>query len=153
SVHPAIKASQSVSEVFGELVVPLLRNLRFARNLQIEGAYRYSDYSNYDPTHTWKVGAIWSPLTGISFRAVRSYSVRTPNFGELYNPTKLSLSGAINDPCNDVARKPEPRNANCTALGVPPGSFGNYSDTVMVYSGGNPNLQPEESNSLTLGAI
>src|SRR5690606_3911719 len=83
-VHPNLSAEFDVSEVYGELVVPVLKDVAFARHLSIEGAYRYSDYSSIGKTHAWKVGGTWQPLDGLTFRAVRSRSVRAPNFGELY---------------------------------------------------------------------
>jgi outer membrane receptor protein involved in Fe transport len=153
SVHPNIDASVSVTEVFGELVVPILKNLPLAHKLQIEGAYRYSDYTAYKSTNTWKAGAIWSPIEGLSFRAVRSYSVRAPNFGELYNPTKRGITGSINDPCFGINYNLSATRAkNCAALGVPAG-LPQYVDGILTYTGGNPNLKPEASNSLTVGAI
>lgn len=155
SPHPNIDASLSVSEVYGEIVVPILRDLPFARDLRIEGAYRYSNYNSYSDTHTWKAGAIWSPIEGLSFRAVRSRSVRVPNFAELYSPQNRGITASINDPCSGPNYDLSPtRAANCAALGVPAGSLvWNYTDSVVTYSGGNPNLAPETSNSLTVGAI
>lgn len=155
SPHPNIDASLSVSEVYGEVVVPILKDLPFAHDLRIEGAYRYSNYSSYSDTHTWKAGAIWSPVEGLSFRAVRSRSVRVPNFAELYSPQNRGITASINDPCSGPNYDLSPtRAANCAALGIPRGSLvWNYTDSVVTYSGGNPNLEPETSNSLTLGAI
>lgn len=153
TVHPNINASLKVSEIFGEVVVPILEGLPFAETLQVEGAYRYSNYNVYDDTNTWKAGAIWSPVDGLSFRAVRSFSVRTPNFGELYSPQNRSVTASIHDPCfGDLYNLNPNRAKNCAALGIPEGQD-QYWDTVVVYSGGNPDLKPEESNSLTLGAI
>ncbi|MBN8829982.1 MAG: TonB-dependent receptor plug domain-containing protein [Sphingomonadales bacterium] len=43
---PDLKAKMSVTEAFGELIVPVLRDLPFANRLEIEGAYRYSFYDN-----------------------------------------------------------------------------------------------------------
>src|SRR5690606_35211026 len=41
--EPELRASNDVSEVYGELVVPLLRDIPFIRKLTVEGAVRYSD--------------------------------------------------------------------------------------------------------------
>src|SRR3546814_4136551 len=81
SQHPELDESFNVSEAYGELVVPLLSDLPFARRLEVEGAYRYSDYSTVGATHAWKAGAMWSPIDGVSFRGVRARSVRTPTLG------------------------------------------------------------------------
>src|SRR3546814_6821163 len=81
SQHPELYESFNVSEAYGELVVPLLSDLPFARRLEVEGAYRYSDYSTVGATHAWKAGAMWSPIDGVSFRGVRARSVRTPTLG------------------------------------------------------------------------
>ncbi|WP_253718129.1 TonB-dependent siderophore receptor [Sphingomonas sp. AP4-R1] len=152
--HPALDASFSVSEVYGELVAPLLRDLPFAHRLEIEGAYRYSNYNTFGGTDTWKGGATWSPIAGLTFRGVRSRSVRAPNFGELYNPQTVSVTGSILDPCG-LGRysNSATRAANCAALGIKTPLPGVYSDALTVTAGGNPDLKPETSNSLTLGAV
>jgi len=152
-LHPDLDVSMNVSEVYGEVVIPLLRDLPFARHLEIEAAYRYSDYSTVGATDTWKVGATWAPFDGITFRGVRSRSVRTPNFGELYEPQRSSISGTVNDPCTDAYYYfSETRSANCAALGIStPLEY--YKEGPVVTSGGNTELKPETSNSLTLGVV
>lgn len=153
SAHPELDVSSSVSEVYGEVVVPILRDLPFARRLEVEGAYRYSDYSTVGGTDTWKVGATWAPSDWISFRGVRSRSVRTPNFGELYEPQNVSELGSIDDPCETAAYYASPtRAANCAALGVTT-PLPDIKVGPLVTTGGNPDLKPETSNSLTLGVV
>jgi len=150
--HPDINASFKVSEIYGEVVIPLLADLPFAQRLDIEGAYRYSDYSTVGGTDSWKIGGTWSPVTGVTFRGVRSRSVRTPNFGELYSPINTAPAN-LGDPCEGASYYTTPtRTANCAALGIAePGP--NSVATSMVTSGGNPDLEPETSNSLTFGMV
>ncbi len=150
--HAEIDANEKANEFFGELVVPILRDLPFARTLEIEGAYRYSDYSSFDATNTWKVGARWSPVAGVTIRGVRSRSVRVPNFGELYEPINTGVSN-LDDPCEaQNIYRTATREANCRALGIiVPGLAS--QEVSMLTTGGNPGLQPETSNSLTLGAV
>ncbi|RKS85018.1 secretin/TonB-like protein [Sphingosinicella microcystinivorans] len=149
-----IDASQSVSEAYTEVVVPILGDLPFAHRLEIEGAYRYSDYSTGITTSTWKAGGSWEPIEGITFRGVRSRSVRAPNFGELYAPQRFVASGQPIDPCSSIGNynASPTRAANCAALGIS-SPIPAYSDGPTVSSGGNPDLAPETSNSLTLGVI
>lgn len=147
-----IDASMNVTEAYGELVIPILRDRPFFRRLEAEGAYRYSDYSSFGSTHTWKVGGTWSPVDGVTIRGVRSRSVRAPNFGELYAPISVGVSSSFNDPCLKSNYNLTPtRAANCAALGVPPLDF--YFDGIEIISGGNPDLEPETSNSTTIGLV
>jgi len=143
-----------VREIFGELAVPVFANRSFAHRFDIELAYRYSDYSTVGGTHAWKAGAIWEPVQGLALRAVRSRSVRTPNFGELYEPMVTNTTiGSITDPCEigDIGKTPT-RAANCRALGVVT-PLPDIKTGPHVTTGGNPNLRPETSNSLTVGMV
>jgi outer membrane receptor protein involved in Fe transport len=148
-----VDATSKVSEAFGELAVPLLRDLPFVHRLEIEGAYRYSSYNTFGSTHTWKLGATWEPFAGLSLRGVRSKSVRAPNFSELYSQPSSGPLGTFYDPCTTNNRNLTPvRAANCQALGVP-ATLADYADSGTAFGGGNPNLQPEISQSLTFGAV
>lgn len=150
--HAEIDAKQKVTELYGEMVVPVLRDVAFAEHLEIEGAVRYSDYNLYGSTNTWKLGATWSPLEGLTLRGVRSRSVRVPNFGELYEPINTGLSN-LDDPCeaHNIYRSAT-REANCRALGITTPGLASQLPSNLT-RGGNPDLQPETSNSLTFGAI
>lgn len=155
-LHPALDAARETLDVFGEAVVPLLRGSRFARRLELEGAYRLSRYSDGPTTGTWKAGGSWEPITGMSLRGVYSHSVRVPNFGELYSPEIIQTVGITNDPCSGAFINQGPnRSANCAALlpgVVLPLPFPN-SNAPTILLGGNPELTPETSNSFTFGAV
>lgn len=151
---PDLKAEQTVSEIFGELVVPVLRDLPFIHRLEVEGAYRYSHYKDtFGGTNTWKAGATWEPIAGVSIRGVRSRSVRAPNFGELYGPQTSAPSGSPADTCMGVSYYlSATRTANCKALGIDAPLAYNQLGPLVI-SGGNPDLKPETSDSLTLGVV
>lgn len=156
ALHPDFHQQRKTAEAFAEVVVPVLADLPFAHRLQVEGAYRYSDYSDNDATDTWKGGLTWSPVRDLTFRGTKSHSIRVPNFGELYTPISFSSYGKIDDPCSSayITLKPN-RAANCaaTAPGVKfPIPYPNLN-VPIVYSGGNPDLEPETSNSLTYGVV
>lgn len=156
AVHPALDRRRNTTEVYGEIVVPLLRDLPLARRLEIEGAIRYSDYSDNPSTTTWKAGGIWEPVHGLTIRGTYSRSIRVPNFGELFSPVSMVTLGHISDPCQ-AARitQDKDRAANC-AVHVPnwQGPLPNPNvNAPRVYSGGNPELTPETSNSFTAGVV
>jgi iron complex outermembrane receptor protein len=144
----------NVKEIFGEVLVPILRDQPLAERLEVDGAVRFSDYSSVGSTTTWKAGLVYAPISDIRFRVTRSRSVRAPNLNELFSPGSLSNQFYF-DPCNNTQINATPtRAANCAALGVPAG----FSDPLLalarfVQTSGNPNLSVEKSDSLTLGAV
>ncbi len=165
---PAFK----VSEAFGELNVPILKDLPFAHELSVSGAARYSHYSLSGNTFAWNANAIWSPLSGLRLRGNYSKSVRAPTLNDLFTPPTVDFAN-ITDPCDQrfIGDNPN-RAANCAALGVPttilPGSpcitaqtpvgspFINClveQFTPQVEDRGNSGLQAETGKSLTLGGV
>src|SRR5690606_26803152 len=51
-----------VDEVYGEMLVPLLRDAPFAKSLELEVGYRYSDYGSAGKVPTYKGLFSWSPV-------------------------------------------------------------------------------------------
>jgi len=156
ALHPALDASRDTTELYGEMVVPLLKDLPFAKLLQIEGAYRFSHYTDNPNTNTWKVGGTWQPVSGLTLRGVYSRSVRVPNFGELFSPQAKATFGNINDPCQaNFINQNVNRAANCAAVmpGVTLPLPTPNNNQPVVFSGGNSDLTPERSTSYTLGAV
>jgi len=151
----AIDGSINVKEVFGELVIPVVADKTMMQSLDIEAAVRFSDYSTIGSTTAWKLGGSWSPVDDIRFRVTRARSVRAPTISDLFNPGLAGFS-SINDPCDsrNVGNGSSTREANCAALGL-----ANFTDplptasTKRIITGGNPDLQSETSNSLTVGAV
>lgn len=155
-LHPALSAERDTAELYGEVVVPVLKDLPFARRLDIEGAYRFSDYSDNGDTSTWKAGGTWEPFDGLTFRGDYSHSVRVPNFGELYAPISTTTYGHITDPCQaSYILQNVNRAANCAALmpGLSLPLANPNLNAPVVFAGGNPNLTPETSNSFTVGTV
>src|SRR5699024_1709681 len=124
--------------------------------LAVEGAYGYSHYSDNPSTNTWKLGLIWSPVQGVSLRGVKGFSTRVPNFGELFSPISMVSLGHIADPCQEgrVSQNSN-RAANCAA--TVPGWTGPLpmpnQNAPRVFTGGNPDLEPETSDSFSYGVV
>lgn len=144
--------SQRVGEVALEANVPLLKDVRFARDLSLNGAIRYADYSStgnviagtpYTTSKfhatTWKVGLDWHVDDKLTLRATHSRDFRAPNLSELYTPGRQQglttgqdlLTGAL---------------VNVTQV-----NGQSYSLTQAI--GGNPNLKPEVGITTTLGMV
>ncbi len=153
AAHPELDAETDVKEVYAELLVPVLSNMTLANHLDLELAYRYSDYSTVGGTDSWKAGLFWEPIGGLAVRGVRSRSVRTPNFGELYEAQINTMTGSIDDPCEVASYfATEQRAANCLALGITDPLL-DYKIGPVVTTGGNPDLAPETSDSTTFGVV
>lgn len=153
-IYPDINATQRVTEGYIEAVAPLLRDVTLFKRLELEAAYRHSDYNTIGSTDAWKVGGIWEPVSGLTFRAMRSRSVRAPHFNELYAPQTTLLSSTPSDPCLVGSYYANAnRSKNCAALGIAAPGLPAFSTDYSIVTGGNVDLAPETSNSLTLGVI
>ena len=149
-------AKTTTNEVFAEVVVPILADLPGVQSLNFEGAARKSD-TNTSSYSTWNYGGDWEPISGLRFRAKQARSVRAPLPGELSGIGQTF--GVIQDPCTASRRAGATvsanRNINCLADGVP----ANYAPPQTVeqgvagLSGGNPNLAPEQGDTLTVGVV
>lgn len=158
--------SFDVKEIYGELNIPLLKDVPFAENLSFGGAVRYSDYSTVGGTTTWMVNGTWTPVRDITLRATLSSAVRAPNVTELFSPLQGSFQ-FLDDPC-DPEFLPEGtsfRAANCqaalTTAGLSAAEIANFSpatDSEQSTSqpglqGGNPNLDAETAKTWTAGIV
>ena len=142
-----------VSEVYTELSVPLLADSAFGKKLDLSLAGRYSDYSTFGGNFTGKVGLRWQVADELLLRATASEGFRAPSIGELFgSPSRFDAQ--ISDPCliSPQGSPPTASRANCAALGVPEGAR-QINAQIAVNTGGNRELQPEEANSLTVGAV
>jgi iron complex outermembrane receptor protein len=104
--YKATDGSYLVSEGFVETVVPLAKNLPWAKSLDLNAAVRETDYSTSGRVTTWKGGATWAPNSDIRFRATRSRDIRAPNLGELFDSGQAGTSTVI-DPFKGNKTVPE----------------------------------------------
>ncbi|MDB6045735.1 MAG: hypothetical protein JWM63_4286 [Gammaproteobacteria bacterium] len=141
-----VAASYHVNEVYSEFSLPLLETLGAS------AAVRYSDYSNFGSTVTYKGGLRWQPTQDIGLRGTYSTGFRAPNLGELYGLTQFGAT--LVDPCSVASGKtlPPALQAACLAQGAPVG-FQQANTQITTFTGGNPKLSPEKSKSYTAGVV
>ena len=137
--------SFDADEFYAEFIVPVWRG-DGQRRLDISASARYSDYNLFDSDTVWAAGANWSPIDSLTIRANYAQGFRAPNIGELFN-TGSRFDASINDPCSNA--QPDVQ-ANCVALGVPPG-YQQANPQISVTTGGNVRLTPETSDTFTAG--
>ena len=157
---------QNVREVFGELLVPVLKDLPFIQELSLDLGARRSQYDLFGGVNTWKADLNWKPISTLTVRGGYAKAIRAPSLGELFAPTvtgNLNIGSPPNagDPCatGSVFRTGASAAqvaALCQAQGVPAALYPTYTygvDSVHGTSGGNPALTPETANTYSVGTV
>ena len=170
--------SFKVKEAYGEIQIPLLKDMPFAKELSVNLAGRVSDYNTATGTvYAYNIQGVYAPIDDIRLRASYATSVRAPTQGDLFSPSSENFA-SLADPCD----LPSPGSiiaANCLAAGVPttfnlaavtacegssvPATQRRLGDpwvnclartaSTGFVSGGNPTLTEEKGKSLTLGVV
>ena len=153
----AARGSFNVDEVYGEIRLPILKDVPFFSSLEVNGAVRHSDYSTFGGNTTLTGGALWKPVADLLLRGSYAESVRAPSIGELFG-AQSRFDQSLADPCSNVAGSPYRTNAtvrtNCAADGVPAnGSYAEPAGQLPVLTGGNSALQPEKARTLLFGGV
>jgi len=164
-----VNGGYTVKEGFTEASVPIVEGKRFMEEVSLDLGYRYSDYTTGVNTDTYKFAGTWAFDNQVKLRASYQRAVRAANIVELYQPENGTLFSMNNDPCH------RPKDANgviignlsqngytfdqCARTGVTQtvwdsGGPGNSNaKQYNTWVGGNPNLDPEESDTYSAGFI
>ena len=157
----------SVDELYGELFVPVLADMVAAKELSFSLATRYSDYDTFGDTLNSKVGFKWKPVDSLLVRGTWAEGFRAPTVADLFGGGSQTFS-FFTDPCDTLfgasatsstvrARCAQDiANANTyrqLAQGFNPAGSAPAQTPVAFFSGSNPNIKPETSESNTLGLV
>ncbi|WP_395794833.1 TonB-dependent receptor domain-containing protein [Aquimonas sp.] len=155
---PDRRGTFELLEGYAEVIAPIINDAPGAYSLSFEGGFRRSRFETAGSStsyNTYKYGGEWAPIESLRFRALQQRATRAPNVNELFAPQVTGLSNLAVDPC--AGRTPTASQALCALSGVPSGSFGTVDQPaagqVNVLTGGNPQLQPEEADTRTLGFV
>ena len=143
-----------VDEVYGEVSLPILSGAPMAELLTLEASTRWTDVDFLNDSDTvYKVALEWAPIEDIRLRGTFSEGFRAPNISELFLGIQQSAE-SYTDPCRNYGTSGTDANtvANCQADGLAP-DFNLATFQATTLQGGNPNLQPETSESLTFGLV
>lgn len=133
------KSKRTAQAYFAEVKVPVFSDKKYLpllRSLTVSGATRYDDYSTGASAQTISNGLSWRPLKWLAFRGNRNEGFKVPLLFETDRnastvATTFGTTGTF--VLFDTAR-------NEQLIG-----------TVQRFLGGNPKLEPEESESLNGG--
>jgi outer membrane receptor protein involved in Fe transport len=95
-IYPSsyLDASQDVKDVYGELLVPVLRDLPFLKKVELELGFRASQYEHTDSTKTFKALANIEVNDALRLRGGFNRANRAPNLGELYLGLQQIFTGS-----------------------------------------------------------
>ncbi|MEJ1969104.1 MAG: TonB-dependent receptor [Rhizomicrobium sp.] len=119
----------TVAEGFIETDIPLLKDLPFAKSLDLDLAGRFTDYSTSGDVETYKAGLSYQLDDDLRFRATQSRDIRAPNLSDLF------LGGQTN---TQTVMDPSKNNA---------------TSTVFLVTTGNPALTPEIAETHSAGVV
>ena len=148
-----ISGTVKADEIYVEANIPLLADVAFAESLDLDVAFRYSDYDSFGSTDNYKVGLNWQIVPSFKLRANFATAFRVPNVNELFGGVAEG-NLTTTDPCNgwDLLDPTDVVYINCQADGVPAG-FTQLGNTILTTVGGNSALEPETADTITLGVV
>jgi len=121
---PNVRGKMDVTEYFSEIYLPVVADAKF----DVSAAARHADYYGSGGIWAYKLG-ISSQLTdSFRIRATGSHDVRAGTLADRYDQT--GSAGSVTDPFN-----------------------GNVQTSIFQAGGGNPNIRPEEAETISYGIV
>ncbi|QTC88668.1 TonB-dependent receptor domain-containing protein [Brevundimonas pondensis] len=165
SMNPDTKGDRNVYSAYAELAVPIVSpemNIPFVHNLEAQIAGRYEHYSDFGDIAKPKVAVAWDLAEGLRLRGSWAQGFRAPNLEQI-NASIVTRSNSSTDwaYCEALARRGAITGLNrCVsptiASGFPDASSVNTARirrNVAEQRAGNPNLKPEESETMSFGTV
>jgi iron complex outermembrane recepter protein len=127
NVQP-ISGEYTTSEVFAETLLPLVSGAPGVEQLDLTLAARYADYEGSGGIWAWKTGLDWQVTESVRLRTTLSRDIRAATLSERFD--RQGVGSSVMDP-----------------------QFNRESYTMTQIIGGNPNLNPEEADTLAFGVV
>jgi outer membrane receptor protein involved in Fe transport len=124
----AIGGDYSNSEVFVETLLPLVSGVTGVEQLDLSLAARYADFEGSGGIWAWKTGIDWQISDAVRLRTTVSRDIRAATLSERFD--RQGVGSSVNDPV-----------------------FGGQNYTTTQITGGNPELNPEEADTLAFGIV
>ena len=125
------EGSVDVKEAYGEIALPLLRDIPGIHSLDLNGAIRVTDYSTSGTVTTWKVGAVYEPVSDLRLRGTLSRDIAAPTLFQLFSGAQV-VTGNILDPH------------------IEPNGLAVQANRITR---GNPDLAPEVATTWVVGGV
>jgi iron complex outermembrane receptor protein len=147
STSPDTKGHRTVGSAYVELAVPVISpemGIPLVRNVEMQLAGRYEDYSDVGDVAKPKVAVAWDLVDGLRLRGSWSEGFKAPNLEQI-NATVVTRSNTRTDYTRCEADLQAGRISsfsNCTR-----------TQSVAAQRSGNPDLKPETSTSTGFGVV
>ena len=163
-----IEGSDHNTDLYVEALVPLLSGVTAAERLDAVLGLRHSEYASAGGVDSYKAELLWQPVTVLRLRSSFQHSVRAPSVFELYQPQLPVIYGATVDDFGEFIDPCEARSSQragsdaaqvealCRAQGVPADQLADFEDSDGLHygvGGGNPDLDAETADTLTVGFV
>lgn len=180
-IYPSGNSAGTITtkEVYGELLIPIVKDLPFAKNIDLEPGIRYSDYNTTGGSTTFKILGNWDVTSWLRFRGGFNRAERTPNIGELYLALQQTFAvagagdlcstnnaqpysagtgnttnrAAVRALCETIMNRNDPTGQTSINFYASPNNQGAGSAFVFSSLKGNPNLRPEVAKTVTIGTV
>jgi len=142
-----------VDEFFMEVGIPV------TNDLSVDAGFRSAEYSTGSETDSTKIGVYWTVNDNVSLRASFQTAQRHASISELYSAVSDGLVDLDNDPCSiqQNGSAATATQAQCANTGLAASLYNtdlnSPADQYNIKGGGNPKVAPEESESITIGAV
>jgi outer membrane receptor protein involved in Fe transport len=143
--------SDSVKELYGEVLVPLLKNYPGVKALNLTVGSRYSSYQSFGGTTNSSLKLEYRPVSDLMLRGTWSQVFRAPTISDRFGAPSATAA-LFADPCGRLTGS-EP-NYSLVCQYITPGT--GYQQANSQISGviqSNPDLSPEKGKVFTLGFV
>ena len=154
-------------EAYLEASFPLLADIAAVDMLEVIVGYRFADHNVAGDMSSYKGEFIWDVTSQFGFRGGFQRALRAPSIDELFKPAVKNFpSVGLGDPCSNDFTDPagnvegaqDSQRARdlCVAQGIDAGVIDSYvfaNSQFEGLQGGNPNLQEETADTITIGAV
>jgi iron complex outermembrane recepter protein len=128
SIEANFGGAVNVEEAFSEVLIPLLKNQPFAKQVNLSLAGRVANYTGSGSVPSYKGGLDWQAVDWLRLRGTYSRDVRAADMSERFNAA--GGGATVNDPL-----------------------MGGQSVVFSQIIGGNPNVRPEKADTYTAGIV
>jgi len=113
-----LQGGYNVKEAYGELFLPILKDMPFINSLNVTLSDRWSKYSSFGSTNNYAIGLEYRPIADLLLRGNYNKVFRAPTVGDVFGAPISSAPKLSHDPC-EYSGSTNPNASNPACAGVP----------------------------------